>query len=281
MDTAEIWIPVAEAPHYEVSNEGRIRTAKGKLRKTLPGTSGYVQIALYLPNGKYIMRYVHRLIAEAFVSNPESKPQVNHVDGDRANNRVSNLEWVSAAENSRTRGKTQRKARERAIDQLSPGGTLVRTWESTKQAAAAMEVSRGQIQGCLRGRQNTSRGFKWQYHEDALPDEEWKVTTVRGAQFEVSNLGRIRMPKSGFVTRGHLTNHGYRETMLDGKHFSVHRLVASAFLIGGGQAHVVNHLNCDRGDNRVENLKWVTQQENIAHAAANGRMRVAPVRRKG
>jgi hypothetical protein len=88
---------------YEANRRGQIRT---RLRKQLPlvrphvqPTTGYVQIRLRAEKYKPLNRYVHRLIAATFHPNPHNKPEVNHKDGNRANNVASNLEWVTRYEN--------------------------------------------------------------------------------------------------------------------------------------------------------------------------------------
>jgi hypothetical protein len=90
---------------YQVSRDGRIwtfpkRGHRGKWMALKVGTHGYLTVNLHRDRERRCLT-VHRLVAKAFIPNPDGKPQVNHKDGNRANSAASNLEWVTSAENHR------------------------------------------------------------------------------------------------------------------------------------------------------------------------------------
>lgn len=95
----EIWKTVQEAPDYEVSNLGNVRVGNtGEILKQHKDSYGYMKVRLYA-NGEGENKLVHRLVASAFIANPENKSMVNHKDGNKSNNDVDNLEWATATEN--------------------------------------------------------------------------------------------------------------------------------------------------------------------------------------
>ena len=91
--------PIEGYDGYLISKEGEVWSERSnKLLSPFPDKKGYLLCNLYL-NGKRKQHKIHRLVALTFIPNPENKPQVNHIDGNKSNNHISNLEWASPKEN--------------------------------------------------------------------------------------------------------------------------------------------------------------------------------------
>ena len=109
----EIWLHIPDYIGYQISNLGRVRSIDrdliysdgrkrhmpGRILKPVLTDNGYFRIALH-QKGSYRSYYIHRLVAATFVANPENKPIVNHIDGNKSNNCAENLEWVTYGENN-------------------------------------------------------------------------------------------------------------------------------------------------------------------------------------
>lgn len=97
----EIFKDIKGYPGYQISNQGRLWSIKyQKYLSPFTNNSGYKVINIIAANGKRKGELIHRLVALAFIDNPERKPEVNHIDRDKTNNSVDNLEWVSHSENN-------------------------------------------------------------------------------------------------------------------------------------------------------------------------------------
>lgn len=120
MNIKEIWKTITEAPKYKISNFGRIKSYCDPkheiILKQASDKDGYKKVSLSIGNQKRIYRRVHRLVAMAFLENPNNYQIVNHLDGDVTNNHVSNLEWCNNSQN-----------------QLHSWRELNRTWDNTRK----------------------------------------------------------------------------------------------------------------------------------------------------
>lgn len=96
----EVWLPCRNHPGFKVSNLGRVANGDILLVQTLNGR-GYLQVKMYTASGERKSERVHRLVADAFLPPREKKNEVNHIDGNKANNAAVNLEWVNGSENVR------------------------------------------------------------------------------------------------------------------------------------------------------------------------------------
>lgn len=165
---------IAEFGKYRICSDGTVIGQSGKVLKLHKGTGGYLQLNAWT-NGKQKTYLVHRLVAELFIHNPENKPEVNHKDGDKLNNRVGNLEWVTRSENivhgidsglipSPWEGKSgEAHPTSKAVLQLDAAGNLMNVYGSAREAARLSGVNYGTISNVLIGKGKTAGGFIWKY----------------------------------------------------------------------------------------------------------------------
>lgn len=156
----EEWRDVVGAEKfYKVSSYGNIvNKLTGKcLKPSKSGSYNHIQLR-YGVNKNYL---VHRLVAEAFIPNPNNLPQVNHIDENKRNNRVDNLEWCSAKYNS-TYGKGS-KAKEHRVIQFDLSGNALKIWESIKEASMSLGITYQSISSCCRGLDKSAGGYIWTY----------------------------------------------------------------------------------------------------------------------
>lgn len=171
----EIWKPVIGFENtYEVSNLGRVRSLdmcakgvrgstrhiKGKILKASVGNNGYPRVCLAGKN----WRNVHRLVAEAFLSNPCKKKEVNHIDGNKSNNAVWNLEWSTRSENQLHAYKTGLDSQKKfKTIQKNMNGVILHVYDSSLEASQKTGILQGNISKCANGKAKTAGGYKWSY----------------------------------------------------------------------------------------------------------------------
>ena len=186
---------------YQVSNEGRVKSLdrrvaarndstmfkKGVLMTLQTTHKGYYGVVLQ-KEGVKRTHQVHRLVATAFIPNLEGKTQVNHIDCNKKNNHVSNLEWVTqnenmqhAVDNGRFLNFSEKQRcsviknlesavakRKRSVEQYSLDGKLIRTFGSITDAEKATGASCPKITDCCRGKRKTTHGFIWKYAKEEM-----------------------------------------------------------------------------------------------------------------
>lgn len=192
----EVWKPVAGYEGiYEVSSIGRVRSLsrpkEGKYSHKVEGrilaqgynkANGYYSVNLCY-KGKHRTSYVHRLVAGAFLPNPNGLEEVNHKDENKRNNRADNLEWCDRLYNIHHGTGMSRRLRSIAaskkgrcypkrIAQYTLDGKLVATYYSSEEAARALNCNGSNIRTCARHERGVkqSNGFRWEYCDTQVPD---------------------------------------------------------------------------------------------------------------
>ena len=180
----EIWKPVVGYEgFYEVSNMGRVkslerkdclgRTVKERILKQAVTHDGYLKVGLWA-GGKLKTLKVHRLVCEAFNDNRDEKPEVNHINENKTDNRACNLEWCTRRENNNhgsrniRAGKAIAKANSKPLGQYTRDGELVKIWPSTQEAQRQAGFSQGNISQVAKGNRKTACGFVWKYKNETM-----------------------------------------------------------------------------------------------------------------
>jgi hypothetical protein len=175
---SEIWKPIKDYEGlYEISSLGRVKSLP-KDKKSKHGSIAHLQERLLTPsnnhgyrsivltnNGVHKTNNVHRLVAEAFIPNPNNYSDINHKDENKANNSVSNLEWCTRVYNMNYGTCQNRKAisNGKPINQYSIDGVYIRSYLSIKDAATKNNYQSSPILNCCVGRSKSSYGYKWEY----------------------------------------------------------------------------------------------------------------------
>lgn len=159
-----MWQKINEFNVYSVSDSGEVRNDRtGKILKQYIDKDGYYRVTLHMDKRRG-WRGVARLVAEAFVPNPNNYPVVNHKDENKSNNSADNLEWCTASYNTNYGTRNSRCAEKmgKKVYQFQ-GDELVGIWQSTKLAGRVFGISPMNIADCARGVKPSAGGYKWSY----------------------------------------------------------------------------------------------------------------------
>ena len=170
---------IKKFPDYYITEDGEVYSWRSVRKlKCRTDSQGYLRVFL-VKDGKTFSVSVHRLVAEAFIPNPENKPEVNHIDGDKQNAKKSNLEWVTHSENIKhsihvlghnhcamiNKGKFGKENRLSKIVLQIKDGVVIKEFFCLREASEATKIGAANIGFCCRGITKTAGGFQWKYKQ--------------------------------------------------------------------------------------------------------------------
>lgn len=146
---------------YEASEVGYVRNKKtGKILKPVLQHNGYLHVTLYKNKKPKQFRH-HRIIAETFISNPENKPHINHLDEDKANNKVSNLQWCTSKENNNYGNHIKNVVSSRQVKIVDNYGVI---YNGVNEAGEKLGICPQNISKVLVGKRKTAGGLSFNYY---------------------------------------------------------------------------------------------------------------------
>jgi hypothetical protein len=276
---------IADYENYEVSSFGNVRNKNTCRILKSYNKGGYAVVGLSKTTVKLFQ--VHRLVCQAFILNPENKPQVNHIDKNGLNNMVTNLEWNTVQENNihRSNGVTQTTNQYVPVVRMDEStNKTLETYNSIELAAewifnqglsSNINSIKSGISCAFRNVYNSSFGFKWVLAEQInLENEIWKQVVIQNkddtTNYYVSSLGRFKNSK-GIIMKDYKPHHsGYIYVRVNNDKYALHRLVAFTFLENPENKEFVNHIDGNKTNNSFANIEWNTPRENSLHSRKTG-----------
>lgn len=165
----ERWKTIEDYPNYMVSDMGRVkslnyhRTGKEKFLKDSKDKDGYLYVNLS-KEGKVKKFKVHRLVASAFLDNPNNLPEVNHINEDKTDNRFENIEYCDRFYNMNYGTRTERT--QKPILQFTKEGEFVKKWVSATQVQKELGINQSHISKCCKGKKKSIGGYIWGYEKE-------------------------------------------------------------------------------------------------------------------
>jgi len=285
----EKWRIIEDFPNYSVSNLGNVKNNKTNRIMKLNVKGGYYHVSLTNEDCKKSLK-VHRLVALAFIQNLENKTDVNHIDKNKLNNNVLNLNWMTRKENNqhKSNGLVYTSNKNKSIIRMNMDEDILQIYNSIEDAGIwafenkltkTSHNGRNAIGNCVNGLSNKAYRFKWKYLDNSLENEEWREINFKkifceeiliDKKYYVSNLGRFKNSYGQIMNNYKVNENGYIRVYIYKKTFSLHRLVALTFLENYENKEQVNHKDGNKLNNCVENLEFVTNKENQIHKFQNG-----------
>jgi hypothetical protein len=277
----EIWMDIEIDNvdyNYEVSNKGNVKnTQTGRILKPHLRT-GYYSISLSNINKKKTYN-IHTLVATMFIDNPNNCKVINHIDGNKLNNNVENLEWCTYKENTAHALENKLiKLHRKKVKQLSYDGTqLIKIYDSIRDAEKETGISNKQISKVCRNKMPTAHGFRWEYVD---PVETIQINEVDGKEitdfpnYIITRDGKIYSKSAKrYMVINKTTKYGRIKLSNNNvqKDSYIHTLVATLYIPNPDNKPFILHKNFNTDDNSVDNLCWSTLKEIMEHYKINNK----------
>jgi hypothetical protein len=269
----ELWKPIPEFERYFCSNLSRVRRGN-KIKKinieTARKNNKYIDISLNKDNKSYSKK-LHRIVAHTWIPNPYRLKTVNHKDGDKYNNRLDNLEWMSTKDNNKHARDTE----------LNPGRTIgysviqftkdykreIARWLSYAIAEKTLGIYSGDISKVCRGINRTAGGYGWRRADEsdglyndkeirAIPGFPGYTASRDGIVFGLKNQKLEAQEKNGYHVLSLKKYNAFH---------GVHYFIALAFVSNSDPRNKtqIDHIDTNKLNNHASNLRWVTTKENM------------------
>ena len=269
----EEWKLIEDNANYEISSYGQVRNkSTNKMLKTSL-LSGYMVVSLTINDRRMLLK-IHRIVARRFLVCSNSTHVVNHKDGNKLNNHIDNLEWISASENVKHAYRTGlNKGRKIKVSQYTLDNVFVKEYDSPTTAEIEMGADRTHIIAVCRGRRKKTGGYIWKYSDDRPIIIEPEPVGKRMSEYPnyiITSDGKVYNSRTQRYLSIKTHVNGYAGVALsrhDNKrtNFNVHRLVALLYIDNPKNLPEVNHKDFNKTNNNVANLEWVTKSENSKH----------------
>lgn len=289
---------------YSITNYGRCfsKRTNAELKQNIK--TGYHNIKLYDENREKEEFLVHILVYITFKEDYDKKKVVDHIDGNKLNNKINNLRCITQAENVKNAYENNKKMYQQYIIQaFDENNNLIKEFNSTDEARFFINhKNKSSITNCLRnGGYKSAGGYIWKFKDENITNLKknnkidncddyvciGKIGENDFSNYYINKEGIIINKKNNNkIVKTHKNDNGYNVIHLyysnnEKKHFQLHRLIGKYFLKDGDKyyndnKYVINHIDENKSNNNITNLEWITHKNNTIHSIGKKIAKINP-----